>query len=441
MGLSNLIFALCFAASVFLFGRNVVKIKRNILLGQDIDRSDNPSKRWLTMAKVALGQSKMVVRPVAAILHGLVYVGFVIINIEVLEIILDGLLGTHRIFAFMGGFYNFLIGFFEILALLVFIACVIFLIRRNVMRIKRFVMKEMDGWPKSDANLILVFEILLMGAFLLMQGADITLQRLGADHYIQAGSFPVSSFLAPLFDGMPLDTVYLFERGFWWFHILGILAFLNYLPYSKHFHIILAFPNTYYSNLNPKGAFTNMEAITKEVQMMMDPNADPYAASPEGETNNEPQRFGAKDVTDLNWLQLMNAYSCTECGRCTSECPANQTGKLLSPRKIMMDTRDRLEEYGTHIDAKGEDAHDGKFLLDDYISREELWACTSCNACTQACPINIDPLSIIIDMRRYLVMEESAAPNELNIMFTNIENNGAPWQFSSVDRLNWKDED
>ena len=441
MGLSNLIFALCFAASVFFFGRNVVKIKRNIFLGQDIDRSDNPSKRWLTMAKVALGQSKMVVRPVAAILHGLVYVGFVIINIEVLEIVLDGLLGTHRIFAFMGGFYNFLIGFFEILALLVFIACVIFLIRRNVMRIKRFVMKEMDGWPKSDANLILVFEILLMGAFLLMQGADITLQRLGADHYIQAGSFPVSSFLAPLFDGMPLNTVYLFERGFWWFHILGILAFLNYLPYSKHFHIILAFPNTYYSNLNPKGAFTNMEAITKEVQMMMDPNADPYAASPEGETDNEPQRFGAKDVTDLNWLQLMNAYSCTECGRCTSECPANQTGKLLSPRKIMMDTRDRLEEYGAHIDAKGEDAQDGKFLLDDYISREELWACTSCNACTQACPINIDPLSIILDMRRYLVMEESAAPNELNIMFTNIENNGAPWQFSSVDRLNWKDED
>ena len=289
----------------------------------------------------------MVVRPVAAILHGLVYVGFVIINIEVLEIVLDGLLGTHRIFAFMGGFYNFLIGFFEILALLVFIACVIFLIRRNVMRIKRFVMKEMDGWPKSDANLILVFEILLMGAFLLMQGADITLQRLGADHYIQAGSFPVSSFLAPLFDDMPLHTVYLFERGFWWFHILGILAFLNYLP-IQHFHIILAFPNTYYSNLNPKGAFTNMEAITKEVQMMMDPNADPYAASPEGETNNEPQRFGAKDVTDLNWLQLMNAYSCTECGRCTSECPANQT-EMLSPRKIMMDTRDRLEElWYTH---------------------------------------------------------------------------------------------
>ena len=279
-----------------------------------------------------------------------------------------------------------------------------------------------------------------MSAFLLMQGADLSLQRMGADHYIQAGSFPISSFLAPLFDGMSMEAVYGFERGLWWFHILGILGFLNYLPYSKHFHIILAFPNTYYSKLEPKGSFTNMESVTKEVQMMMDPNADPFASQPEGAKDDEPQRFGAKDVNDLNWVQLMNAYSCTECGRCTSECPANQTGKLLSPRKIMMDTRDRLEEYGANLDKNGKDSEDGKFLLDDYVSREELWACTSCNACTQACPLNIDPLSIILDMRRYLVMEESAAPTELNMMFSNVENNGAPWQFPAVDRLNWKDE-
>ena len=279
-----------------------------------------------------------------------------------------------------------------------------------------------------------------MGAFLLMQAADLNLQRMGADHYIQAGSFPISSYLSPLFEDMHLKTVYGFERFFWWFHIVGILGFLNYLPYSKHFHIVLAFPNTYYSKLEPKGSFTNMESVKKEVQMMMDPNADPFASPSEETDDSEPQRFGAKDVKDLNWVQLMNAYSCTECGRCTSECPANQTGKLLSPRKIMMDTRDRLEEYGANLDKNGKDSDDGKFLLDDYVSREELWACTSCNACTQACPLNIDPLSIILDMRRYLVMEESAAPTELNMMFSNVENNGAPWQFPAVDRLNWKDE-
>ena len=440
MGISNLIFALCVVAAAFLFGKNVIKIRRNIMLGRDIDRSGRSSERWKTMARVALGQSKMVVRPVAGFLHILVYVGFVIINIEVLEIVIDGLLGTHRVFAFMGGFYDFLIGSFEILALLVLVSCVIFLIRRNVVQIKRFVMKEMDGWPKTDANLILIFEILLMSAFLLMQGADLRLQELGAAHYIQAGSYPVSSFLVSLFDGMSMEAVLGFERGFWWFHILGILAFLNYLPYSKHFHILLAFPNTYYSKLEPKGSFTNMESVTKEVQMMMDPNADPFAAPAEGAADEEPHRFGAKDVNDLNWVQLMNAYSCTECGRCTSECPANQTGKILSPRKIMMDTRDRLEEYGSNLDANGKDHDDGISLLDNYITREELWACTSCNACTQACPINIDPLSIILDMRRYLVMEESAAPTELNTMFTNVENNGAPWQFSAMDRLNWKDE-
>ena len=440
MGISNFIFALFLGAAAFLFGKNVLKIRRNILLGRDIDRSDNPSKRWKTMAKVALGQSKMVVRPVAGILHILVYVGFVIINIEVLEIVLDGLFGTHRIFAFLGGFYNFLIGSFEILAFLVLVSCLIFLIRRNIIQIKRFVMKEMDGWPKTDANLILVFEVLLMSAFLLMQAADLNLQNLGADHYVKAGSFPISSQIAFLFEGMSLETIHGMERGLWWFHILGILGFMNYLPYSKHFHILLAFPNTYYSKLDAKGAFTNMASVKAEVQMMMDPNADPFAAPADDAADEEPQRFGAKDVNDLNWVQLMNAYTCTECGRCTSECPASQTGKLLSPRKIMMDTRDRLDEYGANLDKNGTENEDGKFLLDDYITREELWACTSCNACTEACPLNIDPLSIILDMRRYLVMEESAAPTELNMMFSNVENNGAPWQFPAVDRLNWKDE-
>lgn len=440
MGISNLIFAVILGAAAFLFGKNVLKIKSNIMLGRGLDRSDNPAKRWKTMARVALGQSKMVVRPVAGFLHILVYLGFVIINIEVLEIVIDGLIGTHRVFSFMGAFYDFLIGSFEILAFLVLVACVIFLIRRNVVQIKRFVMKEMDGWPKTDANLILIFEILLMTAFLIMQATDLNLQNAAYPHYTQAGSFPISSLIAPLFSALDPDTTFLIERGMWWFHILGILAFLNYIPYSKHFHILLAFPNTYFSNLKPKGAFTNMASVTKEVKMMMDPNADPFAAPAEGEEDEEPQRFGAKDVNDLNWVQLMNAYTCTECGRCTSECPANQTGKLLSPRKIMMDTRDRLEEYGENIAKNGPDNHDGKFLLDDYISREELWACTSCNACTEACPINIDPLSIILDMRRYLVMEESAAPTELNMMFSNVENNGAPWQFPAVDRLNWKDE-
>ena len=438
MGISNLIFALCLILAIFFFRRNVLKIKRNVFLGRDVNRSDQPSVRWKTMIRVALGQSKMMVKPIAGFLHLIVYVGFVIINIEVLEIIIDGIFGTHRIFSFMGGFYDFLIASFEILALLVLLACVLFFIRRNGIQLKRFVMKEVAGWPKTDANLILIFEVLLMGAFLLMQSADLTLQKLGAAHYTEAGSFPVSSSLLFVFEGMGETTVYAYERFFWWFHILGILAFLNYLPYSKHLHIVLAFPNTYHSNLKPKGAFTNMESVTQEVKLMMDPEADPYAVS-DTDVADEVQRFGAKDVTDLSWVQLMNAYSCTECGRCTSECPAHQTGKILSPRKIMMDTRDRLEAYGDRLDGIKTEVDD-QTLLDGYITREELWACTTCNACTDACPINIDPLSIILDMRRYMVMEESAAPNELNMMFTNVENNGAPWQFPAADRLKWRDE-
>ena len=435
MGVENIIFLIIFIAASLMFARNLKRIIRNIKLGKDVDRSDNPGLRWKIMAKIALGQSKMVVRPVAGILHILVYVGFVIINIEVIEIIIDGIFGTHRVLSFMGVFYNFLIGSFEILAFLVLVACVILYVRRNFVKIQRFWKPEMKGWPTSDANLILIFEVLLMSAFLFMDAADFLLQERGVYHY--AGAFPISTMLTPILAGLSEGTLLLIERFCWWFHIIGILAFLNYLVVSKHLHILLAFPNTYYSNLNPKGEFTNMASVTNEVKMMLDPNANPFAA-PASDT--PPERFGAKDVTDLNWVQIMNAYTCTECGRCTSECPANATGKKLSPRKIMMDVRDRVEEVGKGIDKNGEDYSDGKSLLNDFITPEELWACTSCNACTEACPINIDPLSIIVDMRRYLVMEESAAPTELNMMFTNVENNGAPWQFPAADRLNWKNE-
>ncbi|TNE26963.1 MAG: 4Fe-4S dicluster domain-containing protein [Bacteroidetes bacterium] len=432
----NIVFALVLIGAGYWFAKQVGTIRRNINLGKDIDRTDRKSERWSTMLRVAFGQSKMQARPIPGILHFIVYAGFLLINIEVLEILIDGLLGTHRVFhEFLGSFYDVVIGFFEILAVLVIVACVIFLIRRNVTKVKRFHSPEMKGWAFRDANNILVIEIVLMTALLTMNAAEANFATEGA------GPFAVSQYLAPLFDVFTQSTLHFVERFAWWFHILGILAFLNYLPVSKHFHIILAFPNTWFSNLDAKGRFPNMASVTKEVQMMMDPNADPFAAPAEGDANAEPERFGAKDVTDLNWVNLMNAYSCTECGRCTSECPANITGKKLSPRKIMMDTRDRLTEVGAIIDANnGTFQDDGKSLLGDYITREELWACTSCNACTQACPVNIDPLSIIVQMRNFLVMEESAAPQELNIMMSNVENNGAPWQYGQADRLNWKDE-
>ena len=438
--LPNIIFTLMFALGVGIFTRNILKIRSNILLGKDVDRSDQAGRRWGQMIRVALGQSKMVVRPVAGIMHIIVYVGFILINIELLEIVIDGILGTHRIFApYLGSFYDVVIGTFEILAALVLLAVVVFWIRRNVIRLQRFIKPEMEGWPKKDADLILYFEVVLMFLFLSMNATDALLQQANYPHYAQAGFFPVSSYLMPLYNGFSLDTIVLLERSFWWLHIAGILVFLNYLYFSKHLHILLAFPNTYYANLNPAGQFRNNAAVSKEVQLMMDPDADPYAADTEDTA--EPDSFGASDVTDLSWVQLLNAYTCTECGRCTSECPANQTGKKLSPRKIMMDTRDRVEEVGKQISAKGDNFEsDGKKLLDDYISREELWACTSCNACVQACPIGIDPLSIIMDMRQYLVMEQSAAPTELNNMMSNIENNGAPWPFNNQDRLLWANE-
>jgi heterodisulfide reductase subunit C len=428
--LPNVIFAIILILGIGFFVRNIRKLKRNIFLGKNIEVGGDSKIRWKNMARIALGQSKMVRRPISGILHIVVYVGFVIINIEVIEIIIDGLFGTHRILSSIGSLYGVLIATFEILAALVFIAVVIFWLRRNVIKIKRFLSSEMKGWPKLDGNLILYFEIVLMGLFILMNATDVEFQSMNSGNLI-------SQFFAPLFEGY---NVHLIERVAWWAHIIGILIFLNYLYYSKHLHILLAFPNTYFGNINPKGQFNNLEAVTNEVKLMMDPNADPFAATADDDTS-VPDKFGASDVQDLNKIQLLNAYSCTECGRCTSECPANQTGKKLSPRKIMMDTRDRLVEVGNNIDAnEGEFISDGKQLLGDYITKEELWACTSCNACVEACPISIDPLSIILEMRRFLVMEQSAAPMELNTMMSNIENNGAPWPYNQMDRLNWKNE-
>ncbi len=438
--LDNILFAIILGIGVSVFTGNIKKIIRNIRLGQDVNRSDNPSKRWANMALIALGQSKMVKRPIAGILHIIVYLGFIIINIEVLEIIIDGLFGTHRVFSFLGILYNILIGSFEILAILVLVSVIIFLIRRNIINLKRFISSDLKGWPKNDANYILYFEIVLMSLFLLLNAADYHLQLLDFGHYERVGAFPISQFIEPLFNGITESTVMLFERLFWWLHIIGILIFLNYLYFSKHLHILLAFPNTYYADLNPLGQFNNLASVTKEVKLMMDPNIDPYATQPI-EDNAVPTKFGASDVTDLNWVQLLNAYTCTECGRCTSACPANITGKKLSPRKIMMDTRDRLEAVGKNIDSnKGVFIPDNISLLNDYITPEELWACTSCNACVEECPVNISPLSIILDLRRYLVMEQSAAPLPLNAMMSNIENNGAPWPYNQQDRLNWKDQ-
>lgn len=437
--LDNILFALLLAAGIGYFTINVKKLIRNIKLGHDVNRSDKASERWKNMTMVALGQSKMVKRPIAGFLHIVVYVGFVIINIEVIEIIIDGLFGTHRVLSFMGGFYDVLIGSFEVLAFLVLITVIIFWIRRNVTKLGRFASTDLDGKPRNDANYILYFEVVLMSLFLIMNAADFHLQNLGIGHYKQAGSFPISQFIAPMFNGMSEGLVVVIERAAWWLHIAGILVFLNYLYFSKHLHILLAFPNTFFADLNAKGKLDNLQSVTNEVKLMMDPSSDPFAAP--ANPNAVPAKFGASDVQDLNWVQLLNAYSCTECGRCTSSCPANQTGKKLSPRKIMMDTRDRLEEVGRNIDLnKGIFVDDGKSLLNDYITPEELWACTTCNACVEECPINISPLSIIIDMRRYLVMEQSAAPMELNNMMSNIENNGAPWPYNQMDRLNWVNE-
>ena len=433
--LPNITFFLILFLSLGYFISNFIKLRRNINLGidLDIDLSVNRKQRWANMAKIALGQSKMVRRPIVGALHVIVYVGFIIINIELLEIVIDGLIGTHRVFSGMGVFYGFLIASFEILAVLVLIAVSVFWIRRNIIKVKRFFENSMKGWPKLDADLILYFEIILMSLFLLMNTTDVAFQNMNNGNI-------VSGYIYPLFENYSVEALHMMERTFWWMHIIGVLLFLNYLYFSKHLHILLAFPNTFYASLENKGMMGNLKSVTKEVNLMLNDSSTDQEENFE-ENSNEMIKFGASDVSDLNWLQLLNAYSCTECGRCTSVCPANITGKKLSPRKIMMNTRDRLEEVSRNIDKnKGSFVNDGKKLIDDYISREELWACTSCNACVEECPISIDPLSIILDMRRYIVMEEASAPAELNNMMSNIENNGAPWPYNQMDRLNWKDE-
>ena len=441
--LDNILFAIVLVVSIGYFAKNVKKIIRNIRLGQNLDRTDNSAARWRNMTLVALGQKKMFTRPIPALLHFMLYAAFVITQIELLEIIVDGLFGTHRFFKIgLGGFYTFLISFIEILSLLALIATVLFLLRRNLLKLPRLNKEELLGWPKKDANLILIMEIILVLCIFTMNGTDEVLYSLGKSHFEGIGSFnfAISQFLGPaFFGGLSEGTLHILERIGWWGHFLMVMAFLNYLYYSKHLHILLAFPNTYFANLKPQGEFDNLEAVTKEVKLMMDPNADPFATPAEGAE--VPAKFGASDIQDLNWVQLLNAYTCTECGRCSSVCPANTTGKKLSPRKIMMDTRDRMEEVGRNIDAnKGVFVPDNKSLLNDYITPEELWACTSCNACVEECPVSISPLSIIMDMRRYLVMEQSAAPAALNSMMTNVENNGAPWPYNQQDRLNWKNE-
>ncbi len=433
--ISSIVFIILLVSATAFFFINARKVRRNILLGKNIDLTDNRQERMKTMVRVALGQSKMVSRPVSAIMHIFVYVGFVLINAEVLEMFVDGIFHQHRAFSFLGSFYNFLIGFFEILAFGVFIGVIVFWFRRNVVKVKRFLNNELTGFPRFDANAILVAETLLMSALFLMNAADQVLQFRGNEHYVEAGAFPISQVLVPAVAGLSTAKLIFIERFCWWFHIIGIFAFLNWLPYSKHFHIVLAFPNTFFSNLKSKGSFKNLFEVTDVVKPNFDPSYQPQLDP------NAAVKFGAKDVMDLTWKQLLDAYTCTECGRCTSSCPQNTTGKKLSPRKIMMDTRDRLVEVGKNIDKNGGTfVDDGKSLLGDYISTEEVWACNTCNACVQECPVNIDPLSIIMDLRHQLVLEQSSAPTELNGMFSNLENNGAPWQFSPSDRANWINE-
>ena len=435
--ISKIVFIVISLGAIALFTINFKKIIANIKLGKKLDRSGSTGERLKIMTLVALGQKKMFQRPIPALLHLTIYAAFVITQIELIEIFIDGVAGTHRALRpIFGGLYTLSISVIEVLSVLAFISTLIFLIRRNLLKIPRFVMSEMTGWPNLDGNLILYGEITLVTFIFMMNGADEVLRT----SYTESYGFAISSWLGPLlFGGMSESALHTIESIGWWGHIITVFAFLNYLPISKHLHILLAFPNVYFSNLEEKGRLNNLESVTAEVKLMMDPSADPYAA-PAADAP-APERFGAKDVTDLTWKSLLDAYTCTECGRCTSACPANQTGKKLSPRKIMMDTRDRIEELGKLKAKNGKDVVDAKSLLGDYITEEEVWACTSCNACVQECPVNIDPLSIIIDLRRYLVMEESKAPTELTGMFTNIENNGAPWQFSPMDRLNWKTED
>ncbi len=432
--IQQLTFLILTVAAGLLFSRNISNIRSNILMGRPIDLDDNKGERWKRTLLLAFGQKKMFKNPLVAVLHFFIYIGFIIINIEIVEIVLDGILGTHRLFApFLGHFYSWLINGFEILAFLVLVAVIVFYIRRNFMNIERLNKKELDGFPRKDANVILIVEVILMSLFLLMNATDINLQLLNQEGYHHTGPFIISGIIAPLFNNLTASTLIMIERSAWWLHIIGVLAFMNYLPYSKHLHIILGFPNTYYGNLNVQGKLRNMPEIQNEVLYSMQPEL-----APTGEPS--AMQFGAKDVPDLTWKNLMDAYSCTECGRCTAACPANITGKLLSPRKIMMDTRDRMEEIGRNKSTLIDYVDDGKSLLHDYITAEELRACTTCQACIEECPISINPLDIIVQLRRHLIMEESNAPNEWNGMFSNVENNFAPWKFSPDDRDKWAEE-
>jgi heterodisulfide reductase subunit C len=433
--LQQILFVLLTGIAIWLFVKKVKFISRNIKLGREESFPPHP-ERWKNVLLIAFGQKRMFDKPLVALLHFVVYAGFIIINIEILEIVLDGIFGTHRLFApYLGAGYRFVINFFEVLAFLVLAACVVFLLRRNMVRVRRLNMKELNGWPRTDANYILVFEIVLMSLFLMMNAADKNLQIRGQEHYSNVGTFWVSGIIAPLFQNLSTGALVTVERIAWWLHIAGIFVFLNYLPYSKHLHIVLSFPNTYFARIAPQGKMQNMPEIQKEVLYAMQPETVPTDAAQE-----EHKKFGAKDVFDLSWKNLMDAYTCTECGRCTEACPANQTGKLLSPRKIMMDTRDRVEVVGTNLDKNGSFQDDGKTLLHDYITTEELWACTSCQACVQVCPVLINPLHIINQMKRYLALEESNQPQEWNGMYSNVENNFAPWKFSPDDRDKWAEE-
>ncbi len=435
--LPQLLFVLLSGFAIYLFSKKAGEIRRNILLGKEEDLSDNKPQRWKNMILLALGQKKMFKNPLVAFLHLIIYAGFIIINIEVLEIVLDGLLGKHRLFATIipAGLYSFLINVFEILALGVLLVCIVFLVRRNSIKLKRFISKDLNGWPRSDANYILITEIVLMGLFLTMNATDTVLQGRAGTHYAEhpTGNFVISSLLHPLFNSLGNGSLETIERVCWWLHIAGIFAFLNYLPYSKHLHVILAFPNAYFASLQLQGKMKNMPAIQNEVLYAMQPELAPIDAA-------TPASFGAKDVFDLSWKSLLDAYSCTECGRCSTACPANVTGKLLSPRSIMMKTRDRLEEVGKNINLNKNFISDDKSLLHNYISVEELRACTTCNACVEACPVSISPLDIIVELRRSLIMEESNAPQEWNGTFSNIENNFAPWKFSPDERDKWAEE-
>jgi ferredoxin len=439
----QIVFIILSGTAIFIFVRKIKDIRRNILLGRDETINDQPGRRWKNVLLLAFGQKKMFRNPTVAGLHFFVYAGFIIINVEILEIILDGILGTHRVFASsLGRLYNFLIDSFEILAVLVIIGCVAFLVRRNMLKLKRFISKDLDGWPRSDANYILITEIILMLLFLTFNASDTLLQARGVEHYATnaTGNFIISQWMHPILNEAGNHGLVIIERSCWWLHIAGVFAFLNYLPWSKHLHIILAFPNAYYASLLPPGEMKNMKEIQNEVLYSLQPGMAPapVASAATGESPVPAVTgFGAKDANDLSWKNLLDAYSCTECGRCTAACPANITGKLLSPRKIMMDTRDRLEEIGRNIKKNGKFTDDGKTLLHHYITPEELRACTSCNACVQECPVSINPLDIIFQLRRYLVMEESNSPQEWNAMFSNTENNFAPWKFSPDDRDKW----